>query len=79
LTYYIKVTESEFFNVWSGKSTLKDLHQKYSHVRMYASDSDKIEERYDLLAAIDLHNMPMALEQMYFKSELVKVSPFIQI
>jgi hypothetical protein len=69
-TYYIKVTQSEFVDVWQGQSTLRDLHKKYSRVRMSATDSTAIENKHNLLAAIDLHNMPKAMVQMHFKSEV---------
>jgi len=69
-TYYIQVTSSEFFDVWRGIATLRDLHKKYSNVRMYAADSTAIENRYNLRPAIELHNMPKAMEQMHFKSEV---------
>ena len=69
-TYYIEISKSEFFDVWHGNITIRDLYKNYSNVRMSAENSQEIENKYNLQIAIKLHVMPKAMEQMYFKSEV---------
>ena len=69
-TYYIPITKDEFFSIWHKKITLESIYKKYSHIRMYASESHKLEQQYGLLEIIETHNLPSAIKQMFFKSEI---------
>lgn len=67
-SYYIEIKKPEFFSIWEGSNTISDIYKNYSDIRMSAPDSKKFENKFKLRNAIELHDLPPATEQMYFKS-----------
>ena len=65
---YLEISKDEFYDVWDGKSSVINLHKLYLPEATDSFESARIEKKYGLREAINMHGMPPAMEQMEIRS-----------